>query len=186
MFFSHHHGRHNRRFARAEFGWHGHRHHHRHGGRAGRLFEHGDLRFIVLELIAEKPRHGYEIIKAIEDRLGGGYSPSPGVVYPTLTLLEELGYATVTATEGSRKLYAITEEGRAFLAANRATVDALFARMAEIGADRASSHAPQLIRAMENLKMAMRLRTSGGPLSESQIDAIAAALDTAAHAIERA
>src|ERR1700675_2677186 len=91
-----------RRGERGERGFH-----HLRGGR-GRIFDQGDLRFVILRLIAEKPRHGYEIIKDIEDRLAGSYSPSPGVIYPTLTLLEELGYASVTASEGGKKLYAIT------------------------------------------------------------------------------
>src|SRR5919201_933142 len=96
------------------------------GLRHNRPFDHGDLRYIILKLIAERPRHGYEIIKAIEERLGGAYSPSPGVVYPTLTMLEELGYATVSSPDGSgKKLYAVTPEGTAFLAANRASVDAV-------------------------------------------------------------
>ena len=75
-----------------------------------------------------QPRHGYEIIKAIEERLGGGYSPSPGVIYPTLTMLEELGHATV-AEDAGKKQYTITDEGRAFLAANQPAVDAALARM---------------------------------------------------------
>src|SRR5215470_19747201 len=94
-----------RRFARGDregrpFGRHWHR-----GGRGGlgRFFAHGDLRLVILSLIAEKPRHGYEIIKAIEDQVGGAYSPSPGVIYPTLTLLEELGYVTVQASDGAKK-----------------------------------------------------------------------------------
>ena len=84
-------------------------------GRGGRFFDQGDLRLVILALLAEQPRHGYEIIKAIEERLGGAYAPSPGVVYPTLTWLEELGYAEVQSAQGNRKLYAITAEGRAFL-----------------------------------------------------------------------
>ena len=72
------------------------------GGRGGRVFGHGGLRLVLLQLIADKPRHGYELIKAIEERLNGSYSPSPGVVYPTLTLLEELGYVTVSTADGAR------------------------------------------------------------------------------------
>jgi DNA-binding PadR family transcriptional regulator len=183
-------GQHARRFAH---GLHDgtERHHGRHHGhgehrrRGGRVFDHGDLRLLVLRLLQEKPRHGYEIIKAIEDRLAGTYSPSPGVIYPTLTLLEELGHAEVRATEGSRKLYAITEAGAAALEAEKAAVDAVMARLANAEASRASTHAPPLVRAMENLKLALRLRTSRGPLSETEVDAIAAALDTAARTIER-
>ncbi len=167
-----------------------HDHHGRHGrhreGREGRVFDQGDLRFVILHLMEEKPRHGYELIKEIEDRLGGTYSPSPGVIYPTLTWLEELGYAAVTPSDGGRKLYSITDEGKAFLAANKAAVEAVFSRMAAAGAARASSHAPELVRAMENLKLAIRLRTSRGKLSPEELDAIATALDTAARAIERA
>ena len=83
------------------------------GGRGrGRMFDNGDLRLVVMQLLSERPRHGYEIIKALEERVGGGYSPSPGVVYPTLTLLEELGHASVTDERAGRKLYTLTPDGR--------------------------------------------------------------------------
>jgi DNA-binding PadR family transcriptional regulator len=100
--------------------------------RAGRMLAQGDLRLIALALIAEQPRHGYEIIKLLEDKTAGWYSPSPGIVYPTLTYLEEAGYVTVQA-EGAKKLYTITEEGRAYLEENRAFVDAVLERLAAIG-----------------------------------------------------
>jgi DNA-binding PadR family transcriptional regulator len=154
------------------------------GGR-GRVFDQGELRFVLLALIAEAPSHGYEIIKAIEDRLGGTYSPSPGVIYPTLTLINELGFATVSESGGGRKLYTITEEGRAHLAENKPVVDAVFARMERASASTAGGRAPQVMRAMENMKMALRLRVSRGPLSEDDAQAIADALDAAARAIER-
>jgi len=155
------------------------------GGR-GRVFDQGELRFVLLALIAEAPRHGYEIIRAIEDRLGGSYSPSPGVIYPTLTLLNELGYATVSETEGGRKLYTITAEGQAHLAENQAVVDAVFARMERTAASHAGGRAPQVVRAIENMKTALRLRLSRGPLGEAEAEAIADALDAAARAIEKA
>ena len=183
-----------RRFARGGFGHDGpgdehganlrHQRRGRGGRRSGRIFDHGELRFVVLGLIAEKPRHGYEIIKEIEDRLAGSYSPSPGVVYPTLTLLEELGHAKVTESDG-KKCYAITEEGTAFLAANQATVDAALARMSEVRAVHGGGPAPQIVRAIENLKLALRLRQARGPLTQGQINVIAEALDAAAIAIER-
>jgi len=158
----------------------------RHGGsRLGRFFEHGDLRLVILALIAEKPRHGYEIIKAIEERVGGAYSPSPGVVYPTLTLLEEIGHVTVEASDGAKKLHTITLEGQQFLDANATSVKFIFDRMNEAGAARASADQPQVIRGMENLKMALRLRASRGPLTEEAARKIAAALDAAAIAIEQ-
>src|SRR6201994_292083 len=101
--------------------------------RAGRMLAHGDLRLIALALIAEQPRHGYEINKLLEDRTAGWYSPSPGIVYPTLTYLEEAGYVTVQAEGANKKLYTITEEGRAYLEENRAFVDTVLERLSRIG-----------------------------------------------------
>jgi DNA-binding PadR family transcriptional regulator len=100
--------------------------------RAGRMLAQGDLRLIALALIAEQPRHGYEIIKVLEDKTAGWYSPSPGIVYPTLTYLEEAGYVTAEV-EGAKKRYAITDEGRAHLDENRDFVDAVLERLALIG-----------------------------------------------------
>lgn len=98
--------------------------------RGGRMFEQGDLKLVILRLLEEKPRHGYDIIKEIEERFGGTYAPSPGTVYPTLTMLEDMGYATGTVEEGGKKIYSITEEGRRHLAENSQTVDSIFERMA--------------------------------------------------------
>ncbi|MBB3901967.1 PadR family transcriptional regulator [Methylobacterium brachythecii] len=156
----------------------------RHGG-PGRFFGHGDLRLVVLHLIGEQPRYGYEIIKAIEERVGGAYSPSPGTIYPTLTMLQDLGHVTVSDGEGAKKLHTITEEGRAFLDAHRPTLDALLARMDETGRRHGGGSAPQVVRAMENLRMALRMRLSRGALDEEQINAVAAAIDAAATAVER-
>jgi DNA-binding PadR family transcriptional regulator len=189
MFESNQERHHRLRFARGRFGFSGFHegYRRRRGGarRHGRIFDHGDLRFVILRLIAEEPRHGYEIIKAIEEMLGGSYSPSPGVVYPTLTLLEELGYATVTTHDGMKKLYAITQQGSAYLAANKEAVDVIFGRITEIGSAHGDGPAPQIMRAMENLTLALRLRLSRGPLTEAQKHSVAAALDTAAVSIER-
>jgi DNA-binding PadR family transcriptional regulator len=159
----------------------------RHGfgrGKFGRVFDHGDLRLVILHLIAEKPRYGYEVIKAIEEKLAGAYTPSPGVVYPTLTLLEETGYATVSEVEGNRKLYAVTDAGKAHLAENGAAIAGILRRIEETHAAQGGGPAPQILRGMENLKMALRLRLSQGALSQEQNRAIAAALDQAAQAIE--
>jgi DNA-binding PadR family transcriptional regulator len=101
-------------------------------GRGPKIFEAGAMRYIVLQLIAEKPRHGYEIIKAIEDLIGGGYSPSPGVIYPLLSMLQDQGYVTVIA-DGNKNLHTITPEGQAFLEENRAFVDAIKDRMSSKG-----------------------------------------------------
>jgi DNA-binding PadR family transcriptional regulator len=100
--------------------------------RARRMLAQGDLRLIALALIAEAPRHGYEIIKLLEEKTADWYSPSPGIVYPTLTYLEEAGYVTAS-TEGSKKLYTITDEGRAYLQANRELVDVVLDRLAAFG-----------------------------------------------------
>lgn len=100
--------------------------------RAGRLFGDGDLKLLVLALLEEAPRHGYDIIKALEERSGGFYSPSPGVIYPTLTFLEEAGHAT-SAAEGSRKVFSITEAGRELLDENRQLVERLLEHLARFG-----------------------------------------------------
>lgn len=100
----------------------------------GRMFRDGDLRLIVLALIEKEPRHGYDIIKALEERSGGFYSPSPGVIYPTLTYLEEAGYVTASS-EGNRKVYTIAEAGRDHLnqRENRDRVDTLMDEMEAFG-----------------------------------------------------
>ncbi|HET7231827.1 MAG TPA: PadR family transcriptional regulator [Longimicrobium sp.] len=100
----------------------------------GRMFGHGDLKFVILNLLAEKPRHGYEIIKELEERFGGTYSPSPGTVYPTLSLLEDLGYARAQTEEGNRKVFEITDEGRKYLEENKSTIDDIFDRVDDFGA----------------------------------------------------
>jgi DNA-binding PadR family transcriptional regulator len=108
------------------------------GGMGGRAFGMGrklasvDLQLLILGLLADKPRHGYEIIKALDERSKGFYVPSPGMVYPALTYLEEIGHATVEA-DGARKLYHITETGKEHLESNRSTADALFAQFGRVG-----------------------------------------------------
>ena len=128
----------------------GHRHH-GHFGRRGRRYGHfgaglmggsgmrvakmlasGDLQLIILALLSEKPRHGYEIIKQVEEHSSGTYSPSPGMVYPALTYLEEMGYAA-SESEGTKKLYRITETGTAHLSENRASVEETLDQLARFG-----------------------------------------------------
>jgi DNA-binding PadR family transcriptional regulator len=123
------------RFAR-HGGWGGR---HRMGGgpgggafRFGKMFADGDLRLVVLALLADGPRHGYDIIKALETRTSGVYSPSPGVVYPTLTYLEEAGYAAA-ASEGNKRVYSITDAGRAHLTENRQAADDILTAMEHMG-----------------------------------------------------
>jgi DNA-binding PadR family transcriptional regulator len=108
----------------------------RRGGpfRGGRMFEQGDLKYVILQLLAEKPRHGYEVIKELEERFAGSYAPSAGTVYPTLALLEDMGYASVALEEGGKKVYSITDAGREYLEQNKGAVDDIFERIAEFGA----------------------------------------------------
>ena len=153
-------------------------------GRRGRVFEQGDLRWILLSLIAEKPSHGYELIKAIEEKLAGAYSPSPGVIYPTLTLLEDMGLIAPVRSEGARKAFEITDEGRDALETNKATVEAILQRIAQVAERVGGGPAPKIIRAMENLWTALRLRLEGGKLADGDVARIAAALDAAAKAVE--
>jgi DNA-binding PadR family transcriptional regulator len=102
------------------------------GFRTGRKLAAIDLQLLILALLAEKPSHGYELIKALEERSGGFYSPSPGMIYPALTYLEEIGYATVAA-EGAKKLYHITDDGRRYLDQNRSIIDAILRELEHIG-----------------------------------------------------
>ncbi len=163
----------------------GGRHHGPHHGGRGRMFDYGEIRLLILAMIAERPRHGYELIKAIEERLGGAYTPSPGVIYPTLAWLDDMGYAAAEAEAGGRKSFRITAEGEAFLTANRAAVDALIARAGAGGPGMPDGVPAPIIRAMENLKIAMRLRLRQGAIEPAAAEAIAAALDAAARAVER-
>jgi DNA-binding PadR family transcriptional regulator len=148
--------------------------------RAGRMLAQGDLRLIALALIAEQPRHGYDLIKQLEEKTSGWYSPSPGIVYPTLTYLEESGHLT-SQTDGAKKLYTITEEGRAYLEENREVVDAVMSRLAYIGKkakrmrerfgeeeDRRGS-APLVKAALDNLREVAAKRLAGDPRSEARI-----------------
>ena len=148
--------------------------------RAGRMLAQGDLRLIALALIAEQPRHGYDLIKQLEEKTSGWYSPSPGIVYPTLTYLEESGHLT-SQTDGAKKLYTITEEGRAYLEENREVVDAVMSRLAYIGKkakrmrerfgeeeDRRGS-APLVKAALDNLREVAARRLADDPRSEARI-----------------
>lgn len=182
----HHHAGPWARFSRHPFG-HGFGPGMRHGrrDRIGRMLEHGDLRHVLLAFLAERPRHGYDLMRELEARTGGAYRPSPGVVYPTLSMLEDEGLIRQAGGESGRKLFELAEPGREALERSRPLVDAIFQRMDE-AASASALTSPRVIRAMENLKTALRLRLSAGPVSEAQIEAIAAALDEAAARVERA
>ncbi|OKO77478.1 PadR family transcriptional regulator [Bradyrhizobium sp. NAS96.2] len=129
-FFAGRHGRGGHRFGRGGHGFFG-----RGGGGdfpGSRRLSSQDLQLVILALLGEQPAHGYELIKKIEERSDGFYSPSPGVIYPALTFLEEIGHASVTQ-DAARKLYSITEQGKAYLAENRATADTILEALSRIG-----------------------------------------------------
>jgi DNA-binding PadR family transcriptional regulator len=152
------------------------------GGGGGRIFGPGDLRLMLLALIAEKPRHGYELIKEIEQKFGGAYSPSPGSIYPTLTLLEEMDHVRAAATEGARKLFEITDQGRAFLEENRATLDGVTARMGMAARHMSGRAWPESVhQAMHTLKHAVLLRP--GEWTEAEATRIQKIIEQAAEAI---
>lgn len=146
----------------------------------GRMFEQGDLKLVILNLLDEKPRHGYEIIKDLEERSGGRYTPSAGAVYPTLTMLEDLGYAVATPEEGGKKVYAITDAGRAHLAENRPIVDELFDRVSQIGDAVFGDNVRPARDAMINLAKEFGAAMMTGRRTPEQITAISAILDKAA------
>jgi DNA-binding PadR family transcriptional regulator len=161
------------------------------GGRGfgmGRKLASADLQLLILGLLNEKPSHGYEIIKALEERSNGFYVPSPGMVYPALTYLEEIGHATVEAV-GARKQYQITESGKQYLETNRSSVEALFRQFGRVGermdrlrraleaeesgeeasADEDRRGSKELHRARRDLKLALQHTWGGSPEEQHRI-----------------
>lgn len=157
------------------------------GGR-GRMFGSGELRLVLLKLIADEPRHGYQLIKAIEELTQGAYAPSPGVVYPTLSLLADEGAVIEAANapggEGARKAFTITEQGQAELVEKSDEVDRIVARLTERGEGHRRGPPPQVARALGNLMMVLRA-TKHEEQSVERHNAIVDILDEAAKRIER-
>ena len=139
------------------------------GGGGGRVFGPGDLRLILLSMINEKARHGYELIKALEEKFGGVYAPSPGSVYPTLALLEELDQVRAMNTDGGKRRFEITAEGRQFLRDNEAAFASATARM-EMAARAVSGESPphDLHHAMHTLKAALMFHRGGWDTRETE------------------
>lgn len=166
------------------------------GGRSGRggrrypgrkrMFEGGELRLVLLKLIADQPRHGYDCIRAIEEMTGGEYAPSPGVIYPTLTMLDEMGLIAEQKSEDSKKVFAATDEGRTHLEDNAAQVDDLIERLNDMRPEERSEPGPSIARALKNLGMALGQRFGNEGLDDEVMHEIAAILDEAAQRIERA
>lgn len=160
--------------------------HPRGGGRGRRgVFDGAELRLVLLQLIADQPRHGYDLIRAVEALSGGGYAPSPGVVYPTLTMLQDMNLVEEIKSDGARKAYAATEEGRAYLTEQAEAASALFGRLADITARHERTDGGPVHRAMSNLKMALRQRLGRADASPEQALAVAAIIDEAVQKIER-
>jgi DNA-binding PadR family transcriptional regulator len=152
--------------------------------RGGRMFEQGDLRFVILSLLEEKPRHGYEIIKALEERFGGTYAPSPGVVYPTLQLLEDQGYARIVPGPEGKKTYEITDAGRAHLAENRATVESIFDRVSKLMGHFLDEPMTEVHKAFKEVAKATYSRASDAVQNPAALKQIVDILGRAAREIE--
>ena len=157
----------------------------REGGRRGRMFDGSELRLVLLRLIADEPRHGYDLIREIETLTGGAYAPSPGVVYPTLTLLDEMGMIEEQRSEGTKKRFAATDAGRQHLEENRETVEALMERLRGLGGERAEWSGSPVWRAIRNLGVAIRHRVGRGDLSADSLHEVAGLIDELAQKIER-
>ena len=155
------------------------------GGRRRRVFDSGELRLVLLKLIADQPRHGYQLIRAIEELSGGSYVPSPGVVYPTLTLLQDMGQIEEAASEGSRKAFAATADGTTELAARKDEVEALLARLAQLAGPRGRTDIVAIRRAMANLRTVLLYRVDREEIPAETLHKITAILDEAAQKIER-
>ena len=154
-------------------------------GRGRRMFDGGELRLVLLGLIAEQPRHGYDLIREIEARTGGAYAPSPGVVYPTITMLDDMGMIEERKAEGAKKQFAVTSAGEALLAERAEEVAALFARLAEVGAERQRTDGGPIRRAMSNLRQVLHQRLNEDDIDADRLHEVAALLDEAAQKIER-
>lgn len=169
------------------FGWDNERYSGGPGRR--RRFSGAELRLVLLKLIADEPRHGYELMKALEELTEGAYAPSPGTVYPTLSLLEDEGAIAEDDrdTDAKRKAFVVTEAGRAELAEKADEVESLMARLAELGGrrERERGNWPQLWRAMTNLGGVLKNRMRSGGLDAAAIDGIVDIIDEAAKRIER-
>ena len=156
------------------------------GGRRGRrVFESGELRLVLLKLVAEQPRHGYDLIRAIEEMTGGRYAPSPGVVYPTLTLLEEMGLIDQAPGQGARKPFQITDAGREHLEENAEDAEELIGRLKALSPSFSPEGSSPIWRAMRNLGVAIRNRAAHGEITDETKFELAALIDELAQKIER-
>ena len=154
-------------------------------GRGRRMFDAGALRLILLKLLSETPRHGYDLIRAIEERSGGAYAPSPGVVYPTLTMLGDMALIDEVRTEGTRRQFAVTDAGETQLAEKAEEVAALFAKLDAMAARARPNEEAPVRRAIMNLRAVLQHRLSREGVSEETLHEVAALIDATAQKIER-
>lgn len=170
---------------RGRHGWGGHwRGRWERGFGGGRLFDAGDLKLVILKLLSEEPSYGYQLMKKMEERLAGGYSPSAGVIYPTLTMLEEEGLASVTTSADSKKVYTVTPAGLKFLEENKQRVDELFTRLEEARGGFERGRSPEIMKAFMNLRGAVMARVFRGNVTAEQIGKITEAINAAAKAVD--
>ncbi|MBX7483309.1 PadR family transcriptional regulator [Qipengyuania sp. 6D47A] len=155
------------------------------GSRRGRMFGPGELRLVLLKLVADEPRHGYELIKAIEELTEGSYSPSPGTIYPTLSLLEDEGAIAQAAGDETRKAYEATDAGRSELDDRAEEVEALFERLSGHGEHRRAYATPEMFRALGNLAGVLKNRARSGKLDKQTVQDIVDLVDELAKKIER-
>lgn len=154
------------------------------GGGRERLFDSGDLQLVILHLLSEEPSYGYQLIKKLEERLAGGYAPSPGVVYPTLTMLEEEGLATVETSPEGKKVYTVTEAGQGQLQESKRRLDEVLQRMDRMGQGFERGRSPQLMRAFMNLRSAVQERMGRKGVSAEELKKIVEAINAAAKSID--
>lgn len=155
------------------------------GGGRRRMFDNKELRLVLLKLIAGSPRHGYDLIREIESLSGGAYAPSPGVIYPTLTLLQDMGLIEEAASDSARKLFGITEAGTVHLTENAEAVAAAMAKLSAMGERSERVDGMQVRRAMGNLREAVQIRLGREDVDQDMLHAVTALIDEAAQKIER-
>jgi DNA-binding PadR family transcriptional regulator len=148
------------------------------------MFEAGELRHVLLRLLEDHPRHGYDFIRELDALTNGAYAPSPGVIYPTLTLLEEIGHVEALVSEGAKRMFGITEQGRAHLEEHRTDTEHALQRLKALGQENHWSETGPVWRAMQNLKTVLGDRLSNAP-DKATLFGVAELLDEAARKIER-
>ncbi|WP_158823735.1 PadR family transcriptional regulator [Granulicella sp. S156] len=153
------------------------------GGGRERLFDAGDIKLVILKLLSEQPSYGYQLIKTMEERLSGGYTPSAGVIYPTLILLEEEGLAAATS-ENNKKVYSVTPEGTQYLETHKERIEQLFERLEETGRGFERGRSPEILKAFGNLRNSAVARLSRASVTPEQIRKIKEAIDAAAKSID--